>query len=198
MRSAKLFKKLNESMEIAGGWEISRRYAVMNGFDGILTVLGIVLSTYLLGVDTPRHVIGPGFAASIAIGVSGFWIAFLTEEAEQSREKVHMESQIFTSLDDTIVSKSAKVAAYVNSIIDGASPFILGSISLIPFAMVMVADISMEMAYTISFVISGIMLFVLGILLGKISKKNGYIMGMKTVMAGIIVSLLVFLLESGD
>ena len=50
-------------------------------------------------------------------------------------------------------------------------------------------------AYTISFVISGVLLFVLGILLGRISLKNGYIMGLKTLLAGVIVSLLVFLLE---
>ena len=195
MRASNFFKKLNESMEIAGGWEISRRYAVMNGFDGILTVLGIVLSTYFIGVDNPSHVIGPGFAASIAIGVSGFWIAFLTEEAEQSRERVHMESQIFTSLDDTVLAKSGKVAAVVNSIIDGASPFLLGSISLIPFVLVIVSGLPMSTAYTASFVISAVLLFVLGILLGRISLKNGYIMGLKTLLAGVIVSVLVFLLE---
>lgn len=94
-----------------------------------------------------------------------------------------------------MITKSAKTAAYVNSLIDGASPFLFGSMVLIPFVFSSITYINIETAYYVSFCVVAVLLFGLGILLGKISHKNAYIMGSKTVIAGILVSLLVFILE---
>lgn len=191
----KSLNQLNEYMEIAGGWEISRRYTVVNGFDGILTVMAVILSSYFLAVDEVRFVLATGFAAAGAIGISGIWIAYLTEEAEQIRNKKELEKKIFTDLSNTVITKSARVASVINSFINGASPFLFGLLSLIPFLLVNPLEIDIQIAYYTSFVISGSLLFVLGIFLGRISQQSGLIMGMKTIFAGILVGLLTILIE---
>lgn len=182
-------------MKTAGGWEISRRYFVMNGFDGVLTVLGVVLGAYFLDVSDPVHILGPGFGASIAIGVSGFWIAFLTEQAEQTREREKYERLIFTNLENTVISRSAKVAAIVNSFIDGFSPFLFGTIILLPFLAANANWISISTAYTMAYVLSGLLLFLLGVFLGKLSNTNLIMMGAKTTFAGLVISVLIFFTE---
>ncbi|MHA2277950.1 MAG: VIT1/CCC1 transporter family protein, partial [Candidatus Kariarchaeaceae archaeon] len=78
-----IFSRLKLYFKITGGGEIARRYFVMNGFDGVLTVFGIILGAFLVGYESPKEIIVPGIGASFAIGISGFWIAFLTEQAEQ-------------------------------------------------------------------------------------------------------------------
>lgn len=182
-------------MQIAGGWEISRRYAVMNGFDGILTVFAVVLSSFLLGVEDPRFILATGFSASVAIGISGFWIAYLTEEAEQSRHQKELEEKIFTDLDNTMIAEAGRVAAIVNSVIDGASPFIFGTLVISPFIFVGPFDLEMNTVYIVSMVVSAILLFVLGVFLGRVSRSTGWIMGIKTLFAGIVVGLLTILIE---
>ena len=180
-------------MKNSGGWEISRRYFVMNGFDGILTVLGITLSSYFLSISNPTVILATGFSASIAIGVSGFWIAFLTEEAEQKRTIDKLEEQMLVDLEGSVLTEASKVASIVNSFIDGFSPFFFGALSLSAFILVNLDFMSMDTGYLISFISSGILLFILGLFLGRISHQSLIIMGMKTTMAGIFVAILILL-----
>ncbi len=181
-------------MKVAGGWQIARRYFVMNGFDGILSVLGIILGTYALGTTDPKLILAPGLGATIAIAISGFWIAYLTEEAEQVREIHELERTIFTDLDDSMYVRAAKVASVVNSLVDGASPFIFGMLILSPFLFVESLGLPMDIAYYLSFVISGVLLFVLGTFLGRLSKQNMIIFGIKTCMAGVVITIIILFL----
>ena len=87
MKKFKRFrKKLKEYNRIANISEIARRYFVMNSFEGILTILGILIGTYFAKVQDPRFVISTGIAASIAMAVSGIWGTSLTEEAERTKK----------------------------------------------------------------------------------------------------------------
>ncbi|MFX0013048.1 MAG: hypothetical protein ACFFB2_04405 [Promethearchaeota archaeon] len=187
------FSKLKLYIQITGGWEIARRYFVMNGFDGVLTVFGIVLGAFLVGYESPKEIIVPGIGASFAIGISGFWIAFLTEQAEQELEKKKIESAIFSNLDDTMYSKAAQVASFINSFVDGLSPFLFGFLVLSPFFLVQFGVIMIEMGYITSFILTFLLLFVLGFFLGRIANQNWLIFGLKTSMAGIVLGILMLL-----
>jgi len=46
--------------------KIARRYLVMNSFDGVLTILGVVVGTYMADEIThPSIVLSAGFGASL-------------------------------------------------------------------------------------------------------------------------------------
>ncbi len=74
--------------------EIARRYFVMNFFDGVLTVLGVILAKFILflgGVEIDSNLIlVQGLAISIAIGVSGITGGLLTEKAERTKNILDM------------------------------------------------------------------------------------------------------------
>ena len=182
--------RLKLYIQITGGGEIARRYFVMNGFDGILTVFGIVLGAFLVGYESAKEIIVPGIGATFAIGISGFWIAFLTEQAEQELEKKKIEKSIFTNLDDTLFSKAARVVSFINSFVDGFSPFMFGFLVLSPFFLVQFGFLTIQMAYVTSFILTFLLLFILGFFLGRIAKQNWLIFGLKTSMAGIVLGLL--------
>jgi hypothetical protein len=66
--------------------QIARRYFVTNGFDGALTMLGILLGFYT-GEEMPLIVvISACLGAAIALGISGFTSALLSETEERKKE----------------------------------------------------------------------------------------------------------------
>lgn len=70
---------------------IVRRKFFNNCFDGALTCAGIVSGLFIIFLDqpalnTPSNVIVYGFATALAIGISGLWGAFLSEEAERKKK----------------------------------------------------------------------------------------------------------------
>ena len=75
--------------------DIARRYFVMNFFDGVLTVLGIVIGSFILflggNAPTKLEIVVPALATSIAIGISGITGGYLSERAERKRNIIEMQ-----------------------------------------------------------------------------------------------------------
>lgn len=53
--------------------EIARRYFVMNAFDGVLTIIGVLVGNLTAGVEDPNVVLSTGLATSVVMGISGLW-----------------------------------------------------------------------------------------------------------------------------
>lgn len=74
--------------------EIARRYFVMNSFDGILTVLGVIIAKFILFLSgneiNSTLILIQGLAISIAIGISGITGGLLTEKAERAKNILDM------------------------------------------------------------------------------------------------------------
>ena len=85
------FKLYSEMTDLG---EIARRYFVMNFFDGVLTVLGFIVGSFILFLrgDSPTklEVVVPAIATSIAIGISGISGGYLSERAERKRKIIEM------------------------------------------------------------------------------------------------------------
>ena len=77
---------LREYDKLANIGEIARRYFAMNAFDGVLTIIGVLMGNFMAGVQEPRIVVSTGLATCVAMGVSGLWGAYLTEAAERKRD----------------------------------------------------------------------------------------------------------------
>jgi predicted membrane protein (TIGR00267 family) len=189
------YRHIQEDLEIAEGGGILRRYFVMNGFDGALTSLGIIFGAFIAGLKDPHTLILAGMGASIAMGISGFWIAYLTESAERAKEIKELEDQMITDLSDTEYSEAHFHASIIISFIDGLSPFLFSTISIAPFFFVLLEVIPMQIGYIISFTLVLIEVIVLGLFLGAISEQNKIIYALKTSTAFIAVVLLTFLIE---
>ncbi|MFX1467072.1 MAG: hypothetical protein ACFFB8_00295 [Promethearchaeota archaeon] len=70
---------------------IARRKFFNNAFDGALTCAGIVSGIFIIFLTEPltfesQDVLITGFATALAIGISGLWGAFLSEEAERKKK----------------------------------------------------------------------------------------------------------------
>ena len=64
----RLVDQANQYNNIANVGEIARRYFVMNAFDGVLTIIGMLMGNMAAGVTNANIVITTGLSTSIAMG----------------------------------------------------------------------------------------------------------------------------------
>ncbi len=191
----KSIREIKDFLSMTEGENILRRYFVMNGFDGALTALGIILGSLIArNFASPEQLILSGIGASIAMGVSGFWIAYLTEKAERTRERKELEKSMVADLNNTRISKANFWTSIVIGAVDGLSPFIFSLIAITPFFFVLVG-LTMQVAYIISISVITVEVIILGLFLGAVSKENKIFYAIKIIPAALLVAGLTFLLE---
>ena len=184
---------LREYHRIARVGEIVRRYFALNAFDGVLTILGVLVGSYFAKVHDAAAVITLSFTASFAMGLSGFYGAYMTEHAERKRALAELERSTLTSLEDTEIERASTYATFVVSFVDGASPFVAAAIAISPFFLGGSANITSE--FYAAFGLAFAELFGLGAFLGVISRERIVYSGIKMVTAGILCMAVGYLLR---
>jgi len=215
-----LINTWREYSKISNLGEIARRKFFNNCFDGALTCAGIIsgmLILYLANPDllVPRNIVITGFATAFAIGISGLWGAYLSEEAERKKKLLDLQKDMVildhgdaSQLQDTktidvkkkkkekknkgsIIERSEKFATIVASLVDGGAPVLGASLPLIPFFF----GEELTLAhFFISYVILIGLLVYLGIFLGKISGGGRLRYALHLVAAGIVTLIITLLL----
>jgi len=188
-----VLQRLREYDSLANIGEIGRRYFAMNAFDGVLTIIGVLMGNLTAGVNDPHVVVSTGLATCIAMGVSGLWGAYLTEAAERKRDLDELSRYTLTDLNGTRIGRASRVAVVTVALIDGLSPFLAALLVLVPF---FVAGLfpAITWVYYTSLGVALLTLFGLGLFLGHVSRGNLILYGIRTIVAGLISILISFLL----
>ena len=176
---------IREYERIAGFSQIARRALANNAFDGMLTMIGVLMGNYLGDVRSAATVIRIGIATSISIGISGLWGAYLAESAERGRDLAELERISLTDLSNTKIGRASRVAVVVVSLVDGLSPLVSSLIVLFPFFFASLTS-DILVCYVLSLVVALLGLFGLGMFLGQISRRSLIGYGLRTVVAGIV------------
>ena len=176
--------------------EMGRRKFANNAFDGILTMIGVVMGSYVGGVRDPRIVVSTGVATCMAMGISGFWGAYVTESAERKRELQDLEQAMLRDLGETEQARASHFAAIVVSVIDGLSPLVAGMFVLLPFLFAG-AWFAAGTSYVAALAMAFLLLFGLGVFVGKVARENALVGGVRMILAGLVCVALSFLLNGG-
>lgn len=191
-------KSLREYLRISGGDRISRRYFVMNSFDGVVTILGVLVGALTTGVTDPEIILGISIGTIIGMMISGFSGAFIAEKTEREIDLERLKhSLLVDDLNDTIFAKAYKVTIWWVSIVDAMSPFISGMIVMIPEILALYNLIDDYLAIYIAILIILIYLFFLGLYLSKLSRKNPIKGGIILLLVGIGTTILIILILGG-
>ena len=192
--------RIMRALELTRGVEIARRYLAMNAFDGALTMLGLILGgLFTINPSNPE----PGFSAillaaagtSMAMAISGFSGSFLAESAERDREVEDLGRAMLTDMSDSMYAKAGRTTSVVVAIIDGASPAVAAFFVVLPLFFVPSGILTIDIAFYFSIAICMALLFILGLFLGAVSKKNMWSYGAKTLFAGILTAILMLLVS---
>ncbi|MFX1278778.1 MAG: VIT1/CCC1 transporter family protein [Promethearchaeota archaeon] len=122
-----MFEKFKTYSKITNLWAIARRYFVNNFYDGMLTVLGILLGFFTLilkegEVSVASHlVILTGMGTSISMFISGISGSYLSERAEQKKLKEELKrAMVITEdseeeLDESVMEIEKAMLIHINN-----------------------------------------------------------------------------------
>ncbi len=201
--------------------EIARRKFFNSCFVGALTCAGIVSGFFIMFLseptrNVPNTVIITGFATALAIGISGLWGAFLSEEAERKKKITDMKKEMaIIETDDeetidhsennikktkkkkkkkikpTLLERAEYFATIVASLVDGGAPVLGSSLPLVPFFF---GTVLTPMHFIISYIVLVGLLVYLGVFLGKISGGGRVRYAIHLVTAGVVTLIVSILL----
>ena len=112
-----MFERAKTYAKITNLWSIARRYFVNNFYDGMLTVLGILLGFFVLILKGDQRsidsyfVILTGVGSSISMLISGLTGSYLSEKAEQKKikEELNRAMVITNSEEEEVLEDSIDV-----------------------------------------------------------------------------------------
>ncbi|MDH5230697.1 MAG: hypothetical protein OEZ58_16170 [Gammaproteobacteria bacterium] len=181
-------------MQSHSGQQIARRYFVVNGFDGALTMLGIVMGFYVNQSHDIQMAISACLGAAIALGVSGVTSAYISEQAERKLELSELQQAMIDDLSDSQHKKHARLIPFLVALVNGVSPLIISLLILCPlFFSTLLPDDSNPFLLCIG--IAFIVLFFLGVFLGRISQTFWLWSGLRTLLIALFTSLLIFFIN---
>ena len=127
-----LIQQIRSLWKLGQAGQIARRYFVTNGFDGALTMLGILLGFYT-GGELPLIVaISACLGAAIALGISGFTSALLSETEERKKELKELEESLVAPLEESDYGKASQITPWVIAAVNGLSPFLISLFIIVP------------------------------------------------------------------
>ena len=191
----KMFKRLKRTLRYSESAEYPRRYAVMNAFDGVITILGIILGSKLLGSAEAGQIVAASVGALIAMGVSGASGTYITEMAEQERKIKELQDAMLTNLEGTILVKAHREAAVISALVDSAAAIFAGLLAVAPYFLTVAGSIPDVAAFYSSLIISLSLLFTLGVFLGKVAGRSLLFSGLKALGIGCLTLLFLLLLN---
>ena len=193
-RLKNLFQKVKLYIQVTHMGPFARRYFFKNGFDGSMTVLGIIVGAWIAGVSSPRVIVAAGLGACLAMGVSGLFGAYMTEKAERERSLKELEESMLTDLNDSIHGDASNFVSVFAALVDGLSPALTAVVTLIPFILSITGLVAIGDAYVVSLILTLVVLFSLGLYLGKTARANllrRLFYGGGMVVAGLLVAAVI-------
>ena len=171
--------------------ESGTRYIVRGLIDGSLSALGVVIGAS--GSADASVIIAAGLGGGIANGLSNILGAFTAEKATLERERIQKEKSLLKKngyLKKSIIYKKAIRETMICGLIDGISTALGSALPVVPFFL-----FDIKTALYIAIAITVAILFILGVFIGKISKENVVVSGIKMVIGALVVAVLCFMVE---
>ena len=172
---------------------IARRYLITNGFDGSLTILGMVTGFYTSGMTELSVAISACLGAAVALFISGLSSAYLSEKAEREKELRELEQALLVDLKGTDYGQASRYLPILVALVNGFSPLLLSLVILLPLFFAEQLHALPSSPFINSIVVALICIFFLGVFLGKISKTFWLWSGLRTlIIAAVTVAIILF------
>lgn len=153
---------------VSGSAKIARRYFVTNGFDGTLTMLGLIMGFRTAGNVPVETALTGCMGAAVALAVSGVSSAYVSEHGERKRELADLQEAMLDGLEDSAHAHTARWAPVVISLVNGLAPFVLAQIAMLPLWLDW-TDVPLPASpYDLSIATALVLILLLGIFAGRI------------------------------
>lgn len=191
-----MFKQLRFLLDISHAHKITRRYFVTNGFDGALTTLGLIIGFYTSDIVAISVIINACVGAAIALAVSGFSSAYVSESAERAKELDELEHSLIRNLENTAHGKASRWVPILIAIVNGLAPLSMAIFIISPLLLVQMGlSIPFE-ALQASIGLAFVTLFFLGAFLGKVSGQFWLWSSLRTLAIAVVTAAIILWIGS--
>ncbi len=192
----KLLRELGFLLRISHSRGIVRRYFVVNGFDGALTMLGVILGFVTTDRVPLSVVIGACLGAAIALGVSGVSSAYLSEKAERQRALSELEEAMARSLQSSAHAQAARWIPLLVALVNGSAPLLISLMIIAPLWLAS-AGIPLPLeALHAALLVALVIIFLLGVFLGRVAGNSLWRSGLQTLLVALVTVGLILLLSA--
>jgi predicted membrane protein (TIGR00267 family) len=188
------FRQIHDLITISRSHDIARRYFVVNGFDGALTTLGLLVGFYISNSASINIVITACLSAAIALAMSGFSSAYVSEAAERKREFRELQSAMISDLSGSPHAKVSFWMPLLIGITNGLSPLIISLIIITPLFLNLLGYPLPVNPYEAGIGIAFFLIFLLGVFLSSVSGTFWLLSGLQTLLIAIITTALIYII----
>lgn len=173
-------------LRITGSSTIARRYFVVNGFDGALAMLGIIMGFYANGGAELEVIISACLGATIALGMSGISSAYISEAAERKQELKTLEDAMVSDLQQSAHGRAARLVPLWIGLVNGLAPLLIALVIMLPLWLARGTNHSPVDALTTSIGVTLLIIFLLGVFLGRISATFWLWAGLRALLLALL------------
>jgi predicted membrane protein (TIGR00267 family) len=171
-----------------------RRYFVVNGFDGALTTLGLIMGFYVSEHVELSVVITSCLAAALALGMSGTSSAYISEAAERRRNLVQLEEAMVTSLEDSHHAKAVIWIPWLVALVNGIAPLFIALIIMLPLWLGQQGVLFGLQPLLAAMLMAFVIVFLLGVFLGRVGGTFWLWSGLQSLAVALVTVGLIYLI----
>jgi predicted membrane protein (TIGR00267 family) len=173
--------------------DIARRYFVVNGFDGALTMLGLIIGFLLSAPADLSVIINACLGAAIALGMSGLSSAYVSEAAERKRALGKLEEAMISDLQESAHGEAARWMPLLIALVNGLAPLVISLLILMPIWLSRVGfPLPVSPLYA-AIIVALALIFLLGVFLGRIAEISWLRSGLQTLLVAVVTAALIYL-----
>ena len=188
-----LLGRARRLLSISDSEGILRRYLVVNGFDGALTMLGLIIGFLVSTSPDLEVIINACVAAAIALGMSGISSAWVSEVAERKRELRELEEAMIADLRHSAHGQAARWVPLLVALVNGGAPLLISLLIISPLWMAQSGVPLPASPLYLAVAIAATEIFVLGVLLGRIADVSWLRSGLRTVVIAALTVALIYI-----
>lgn len=192
-----LFEQAKFLLRITRTHGIVRRYFVVNGFDGALTMLGLITGFLVSAPTEVSVVISACLGAAIALGVSGVSSAYVSESAERRRALEKLQNAMMTDLGESFHGDAARWVPMLIALVNGSAPLLISLLILIPLWLAQAGLVLPWSPLYASVAVALVLIFMLGVFLGRVARISWWLSGLKTLLIALVTAGLILLAAGG-
>lgn len=190
-----MFAQLRVLLHITRSHLIARRYFVVNGFDGALTMIGLLVGFEVSETSDPTVLLNVCLGAAVALGVSGVSSAYISEAAEKRHELRALERAMLADLGGSAYGRGARLLPFVIALVNGSAPLLMSLAILAPLWAAR-AGLPLPLApLHAALSVALVLIFLLGLYIGRISGTFWLWAGLRTLLVAALTAALVVLVS---
>ncbi len=186
------YEAVSNALRMPETYPSMRRYFINTVFDSTFVVLGVIIGTALVTEPVTRMVVLTIITSCLALTMSTAVAVYEAERLEQRIRIMEIERAMLRKLDRSSIERTSQTSVILIAGVNAFAPWLAATVTLVPI--LMISD--MEVAAWAAIGAAICLLFVTGLMMGRLGKKKSPVLnGFRMAAIGVVVFLLGMLIE---